>query len=233
MELASGELYEAPRVDLFSFHDPPHEAKGTGVEFRLIYQGSLPSQSGGNRRVKEKHAIRKVFHGQLKELWARHTVLRRMPPVDLDPNTNEEVRHYNRLVTHKIANASGHIYEFLPLIGDEYGVSCSLDILFLRRDAPGGLVSHGGDIDNRLKVLFDSLRIPLEVVEMPDSPAAEDEQPFYCLMEDDKFVDQMSVTTDRLLVPRGPGENIHDVTLVIRVKTIVFDVTKTPSGIFH
>jgi hypothetical protein len=49
---------------------------------------------------------------------------------------------------------------FLPLINEATGVGCSLDILFLRRDPPGALIRSGGDIDNRVKVLFDALRMP-------------------------------------------------------------------------
>ena len=38
------------------------------MEFRLTYRGSLPSASRGDSRVKEKHAIRKHLHKQLREL---------------------------------------------------------------------------------------------------------------------------------------------------------------------
>jgi hypothetical protein len=52
-------------------------------------------------------------------------------------------------------------FRFVPLVNEHMGhVTCSLDILFLRRDHPGGLVSNTGDIDNRIKVLFDALRMP-------------------------------------------------------------------------
>src|SRR5436190_1146914 len=39
----------------------------TPLEFRLVYKGSLPSETS-KPRVKEKHRIRKLFHKQLREL---------------------------------------------------------------------------------------------------------------------------------------------------------------------
>ena len=214
-------------------YQPPPEIRGHKMEFRLTYWGTLPSQSTADSRPKEKHAIRKIFHGQLKELWARHSVLRLMAPVQEHPETGEPIRRYDQLAKFKLASKSGNIYSFLPLIGEEYGISCSLDILFLRRDTPGNVVKYGGDIDNRLKVLFDAMRYPQNVSEMPSNPATPDEDPFYCVMEDDRFIDQLTVTTDRLLVPLTDDHNVNDVLLVIKVKTLVFDATKTPSGIFH
>lgn len=45
------------------------------MEFRLIYKGSLPAQKSG--RSKEKHAIRKQLHWQLRDLWHNHNFLSR------------------------------------------------------------------------------------------------------------------------------------------------------------
>lgn len=100
-------------------------------------------------------------------------------------------------------------------------MSCALDILFLRRDGPGSLVKSGGDIDNRLKVLFDGLRMPQTCDEVCGDTAAPDEDPFYCLLEDDKLISKVQVETNWLLTPAGQGEHIHDVNLVVRVKTIM------------
>jgi hypothetical protein len=96
--------------------------------------------------------------------------------------------------------------------------------VFLRRDNPGSLITHGGDIDNRIKVMFDGLKMPKQVKELGDYAMGADENPFFCLLEDDKLVTSVSVTTDRLIVPQKSEENIHDVLLAIHV-TIV-----DPSG---
>lgn len=119
-------------------------------------------------------------------------------------------------------------YRFLPLIGSEAGdEACALDILFLRRDQPGDLVKHGGDIDNRMKVLLDSLRMPEDCSEVcGDSPTA-DEDPFFCLLKDDRLVTELKIVTDRLLVPVATDERINDVYLVIHVRTISFSEVLT------
>jgi hypothetical protein len=96
-----------------------------------------------------------------------------------------------------------------------------LDILFLRRDGPGSLIKSGGDIDNRLKVLFDGLRMPQGSEELCGDSPCQDEDPFYCLLEDDKLISKVQVETNWLLTPQGQGERIHDVHLIIRVKTIM------------
>jgi hypothetical protein len=92
--------------------------------------------------------------------------------------------------------------------------------LFLRRDTPGGLVENGGDIDNRIKVLLDGLRMPNIVRELGGDGFEPDENPFYCLLEDDKLIMKISVTTDRLLLLQTSCERVHDVFLEIHVTVI-------------
>ena len=107
-------------------------------------------------------------------------------------------------------------FVFLPLVGQAVGLVAELDILFLRPQAPGYLVQHGGDIDNRIKTLLDALRIPLAADELPlgDAPRP-DEEPFCALLEDDALITRLAITTDQLLLPAQPGE----VLLVIHVTT--------------
>jgi hypothetical protein len=70
---------------------------------------------------------------------------------------------------------------------------------------PGDLLNHAGDLDNRLKPLFDSLRVPQHLHELPDDgEPGEDEEPFFSLLEDDALVTRISVTTDRLVTPDRP-----------------------------
>ena len=51
-------------------------------------------------------------------------------------------------------------HEFMPLIREAVGLACSLDIVFMRKGEIGSLVSQDGDLDNRIKTLFDGLRMP-------------------------------------------------------------------------
>jgi hypothetical protein len=91
-----------------------------------------------------------------------------------------------------------------------------LDITFLRPEAPGAIITKGGDIDNRIKTLLDGLRMPKDMTEIPtgDAPTA-DENPFYCLLEDDTLVTRLNVDADRLL---EPVKDRSDVLLLIHVQ---------------
>ena len=138
------------------------------MEFRLIYDGALPAESRGNGRVAEKHDIRKQLHRQLFNLWCDHPLLKNG---FLKSRESERPGSWKEVsLVDKIANAYERFgYRFVPLIRKSQGVTCSIDILFLRKDVPGGLIDNRGDIDNRIKVLFDGLRIPDKLDEVADS----------------------------------------------------------------
>jgi hypothetical protein len=110
-------------------------------------------------------------------------------------------------------------FRFVPIISKKDCQQCSIHILFLRRDAPGNLITNGGDIDNRLKVLFDGLRKPNESHDVAEESPQQGEDPFFCLLEDDSLITEVHVLTDRLLIPCSSEENIHNVELTIHVKT--------------
>lgn len=195
------------------------------MQFRLVYRGSLSSQGGGGRGgsiVKEKQKIRRQFHPQLKELWQQHWHLKRQLTYEYIGDS-EIMRPGGRdAEAEKIANRFKEgAFRFLPLITKTNGLACKLDILFLRRDDPGNLIrSGGGDLDNRIKVLFDALSIPQRGTMEGVSPDAE-EDPLFCLLEDDCLITEVSVTTDRLLTPKEGNEHINDVVLVLSVTTKV------------
>jgi len=189
------------------------------MEFRLIYEGPLPAQGSGGGRAKEKHQIRKQLHPQLAELWQQHPVLRSLKeqvnPLDKSSYVDYVASQYTRLG-----------YRFVPLVWRQPDnvATCELDILFLRRDNPGGILVSGGDIDNRIKVLFDGLKTPKVVEDLGgfNTPDA-GEDPFFCLVEDDSLVTRVNIMTDRLLLPMTPPGNPHDVVLIIRVNARLVD----------
>lgn len=186
---------------------------GGSVEFRLTYQGRIPAAGRDTPRTKDKHAIRRVMHPQLRQLWQEH------------PGLSEFYKNRHLMDEHLANNYARFGYRFVPLICKEIVSTCALDILFLRRDAPGSLVKHGGDIDNRIKVLFDGLRLPESKDEANNEAPGIDEDPFFVLLQDDKMITELRVTTDRLLTPLRDGESEHDVHMVIRVET--FGIGKT------
>jgi hypothetical protein len=89
-------------------------------------------------------------------------------------------------------------------------LGCELKILFLRREEPGSLILQAGDLDNRLKTLFDALRVPTEQELIEDKDPTD---PIFCLLESDAMITGLSIKTDRLLT--GPHKPVHEVHLVI------------------
>ncbi len=188
------------------------------MEFRLIYEGPLKASGNDSRRVAEKHAIRKAIHKQLAELWTLQyplkNILRQHHHIVETGKTVFEGSGVDKLAS----NYARCGFRFAPLINKHFGTACGLDILFLRRENPGELITKGGDIDNRLKTLFDALRIPEQCSELGSATPEAGEDPFYCLLESDSLITDFSVITDRLLTPLLPERKDTDVHLVIKVK---------------
>jgi len=207
---------EFPHTEILPIDVWP-EDEGETVEFRLVYKGKLPAEGrgGGGGRNQEKHEIRLAMHEQLRALWFEHPVLHKWARFDA-----AEVQHA-RSHADILADCFRKCdIRFLPLVNSKAGLACALDILFLRRDPPGSPIITGGDIDNRLKVLLDGLKMPKDCSQLPPNwqPGPE-HSPLYCLMEDDNLITEIKVTSDRLLAPLAGGENKNDVELVIHVTT--------------
>ena len=163
------------------------------MNFTLTYDGDL--NSNGDRR--HKHEIRRVFHHELAELWKASPLSQHGAP---DPALTKQVGNHR----------------FFPLASSAREEVAELKIIMLRpQTGPGFIIGEGGDIDNRLKTLFDSFRMPDKVDELPaGEQPAEDEDPFFCLLENDILITGLSVRTDRLL---EPGQRNSHVKLLIEV----------------
>jgi hypothetical protein len=218
------------------------------MEFRLIYQGPLLASTGGDKRAAHKHRIRKYLHRQLAELWKVQYPLTRIRDswTHLQDASTGENRKWTKLdeICERNANLG---FRFAPLISKENGLVCSLDILFLRREIKHGkIVTVGGDLDNRIKTLLDALTIPQAFTE--NEKPEEGENPFFCLLSDDKLITQLKITADRLLVPvlgnvsvennaeegeeeigSNPGRDVH---LVIQVTTMISDPVKAHNALW-
>ncbi len=183
--------------------DPYNPAPENALEFRLIYDGQLLGAGKNDTRSLHKHEIRKVFHNQLFDLWAKNHSLNAW---ELNNEQNIRERACVVLANRFVFNG----IRFVPLSWDGLGLACKLDILMLRPDQPGQTLMQSGDIDNRLKTLFDALRLPKMGEQCPveDSP-----NPFFCLLEDDSLINHLSVTTDMLL----GASHKNNVRLIITV----------------
>lgn len=215
------------------------------MRFRLTYNGELkarqkdPDTNEWDRMAPHVQSIRKVFHRQLRHLWATNRFLSSHTVGDLDyghqrlieiigwwtdGDTGENKRPLQEAIA-DIYRENG--YRFVPLVREDWALSCSLEILFLRRDAPGSLVS-AGDLDNRIKTLIDALRKPNNGNELRgNEEPSEGEDPFFCLLEDDKLITGLSVETD-ILLQEASGNNDEDrrqVNIVITVDIKPYVVT--------
>jgi hypothetical protein len=116
----------------------------------------------------------------------------------------------------------------VPLVPEYLNLTCSLDVLFLRPDPPGNLI-QSADIDARLKTIFDALKVPNDPGQLGKyQQPQQDEDPLYCLLEDDQLITHVSVKTGILLEPTpeavGQNEIKNDARLVINVRILPYQL---------
>jgi len=203
------------------------------VEFRLIYYGELPSSSNAKRRPKEKHAIRRFIHPQLRRLWELKPNLRQLAE-QCWIESEERATAINKGLVSELENLDQNRsqsglrqigkqwsrvgYELVPLVTPDLALRCSLDIMLLR-PSEKCFVFEQGDIDGQLKTLIDGLRIPKTLDEAGGVGPGEDETPLFCLLEDDRLISEVHVTTDELLLlPEHKQVEANDCFAVIHVK---------------
>jgi len=167
------------------------------MEFRLFYRG--PLKANGDKV--HKHDLRLKFHPQLKRLW------------DVTPLKDNyllfPIEEHMR-ADHKVGNTI-----FVPVVTTKLDLVAQIEIVMLRPEEPGAIITKGGDLDNRLKTLFDALRKPKDLRELPGNyiPPSTEEL-IYCLLEDDALITGVAMITDRLLEYSSEDE----VVLLIRVQ---------------
>ena len=110
-------------------------------------------------------------------------------------------------------------YRFVPLVTRELELLCSVEVLFLRFGNTGGVINRVGDIDNRLKTIFDALSMPRDANQLGPFTSPEDgEDPFFCLLQDDSVITKASVESDTLLEPISDAPNENDARVVITIR---------------
>ncbi|MFN4276841.1 MAG: hypothetical protein ACK4FJ_11115 [Ferrovibrio sp.] len=186
------------------------------MEFRLTYEGPLyGTGNSGNKRPEHKQDLRRKFHKQLKRFWEHHPYLK---DAHHSHKISGRVMPEVKLSDYLAKKYALHGYNFVPLVTAELRVRCELNILFIRPMQPGEIL-NSGDIDNRIKTLFDALTIIQHREQLAGHEAPQDdERPFYCLLSDDKLISKVSVETDTLLQPIGDKWNPNDARLIIQVK---------------
>lgn len=177
----------------------------------MHYRGKL----NANGKPEHKHDLRKHFHNQLATLWSQEPLKEQSSL--LQKRTKGE---YSLLRTLGL-------FTFAPLITNEMNVVAELSLTLLRPEPPGHLITQGGDIDNRLKTLFDALTMPRHANALPKESSPNDgETPFFCLLEDDNLITAVAVRTEQLLEPNIDSSYVD---LFINVTT---NVTRQTMGNF-
>jgi hypothetical protein len=183
------------------------------MRLMLHYRGPLYANAGPDH----KHSIRRVFHHQLRALWQQKPLAERKAL--LEPKTPSS---YDHSLLRPLQP-----FTFAPLVTQEMNAVAELAVVIMRPEPPGNLLTQGGDMDNRLKTLFDALTMPRHSNALPKGGPQHDELPyFFCLLEDDNLVTELDVKTEQLL-ESNIGKN--DVDLTVRVQT---RVTRSTMGNF-
>jgi len=209
----------------------------TLMRFRLFYEGDFFSAKEDrvtDRRVDHKHVLRTAFHYQLKDLWQERKFLR-------ETRTRGEifgVAGSEALLSEKLAELSPDIsgYRFVPLVHEKLDLTCSIKVLLMRRDRPGdrpGRIFQSRDIDNRLKVLFDALKAPTDVIELGSATPLPDgsDSPMYVLVQKDELISHVSVETDDLLAPPDSASSDAYARVLVDVEIGLWNVNMFNLGL--
>lgn len=196
--------------------DPYLEPNENDMEFRLTWAGNLIAHPSDRRKLPERslkvHGIRKAFHPQLAKLRNTHPAMKK--------------EHGNFFVVasehgQEVFDREG--FQWLPIVTRANGLICKLEILLLRNANPGDVLA---DIDNRLKTIFDALRMPSGPDELGAGTSKgkqvpdETETPFCVLLEDDSLITHVAVTTDRLLeeIPGSPEDTAARLLINVTIR---------------
>lgn len=163
------------------------------MRFTLTYQGPLPSKGS----APQKKAIRDYLSPQVARLWKK-----------------EEFRlDESKLAPISVRMMGGR--QYIPLIGLDEHRAVDLSVLLLRRDDPASLFVSGGDLDNRMKTLFDALQSPQSAQECGEGEPIDDEQrpPTYTVVEDDRLITALTVRSERWLT----SGDVNEVLVVLDI----------------
>jgi hypothetical protein len=175
----------------------------TIMHFRLWIDGPIQPRRQAN--LADIHRVRRQVHHQMRRLWEQFPLCKHKGWIREHPEREGEIAILERRGTRS----------YVPLVTDKAALYCALDVLFLRTEPPGNLIRHGGDIDNRIKTLFDALRVPpLDQVNALGSDLESDDDPLFCLLQDDSLIAEANVTTDRLLTSDTP----NDIRAIVNVR---------------
>jgi hypothetical protein len=179
---------------------------GCGVRFTLTYDGPLHVRG----KAPAKQVVREAFHPQLAELWTYEPLVHSR--FLLDPSGQKDPDEMFQPGLSVLTTIGAQVYA--PLVSRKLKLNAELEVLLLRAGPAGSVLTGQGDIDNRLKVLFDALSVPTPQQALPcTDDLGTAAKPLHTLLEDDDMVTRVDVDTARLL-----GNHPHGhVRAIVRV----------------
>ncbi len=201
------------------------------VEIALNYRGPLPnSRSNGAKLAKTR--IRQQLHHQFDGLCRNSDLFR--------DALRDDLAHATIKSGDQRAEVSGAPYgsfyivefrggvQFVPLLSRWNRRVCELTVQLWRRADPGEILDPGGDVDNRVKTLFDGLRIPHSEDEI--HPTAGTFGRCFCLLEDDALITKLTISTHKMYRPiEGDEDTTYaELNMYVTVKATFPSVSNMP-----
>jgi hypothetical protein len=174
------------------------------MRFHLSFEGPLPSTGNSDpnhprqAKLKAIWAIRDSVHLQLEQLFKTH------PALSARSSPSRVLRHA------LIPPIWVDDYRFFALARAGFHIKCGLRIDLLVNHQPGSVLSKRGDLDNRLKTLFDGLRMPTGIQEIKQFKTKEqlEADTYVCLLQDDVLITSLQIEMMRYLgAPPNVGED--------------------------
>lgn len=164
--------------------------------------------------------MRLEFHKQLKRIWEKDNrfvgIDRSTLPLPVKVEGRLDVERPIRLCREPLRGFMFKLplrnISFVPLVTAPMEATCHLVVRLGRPVKPGSILYAGGDLDRRLVVLFDALRIPLGEQDLPADISGEKE--VLCLLADDSLITKLTIEPHELL---GDYPDSHYVELDIDV----------------
>lgn len=194
------------------------------IQFHLTYSGPLFSSGNDSCEGKSdhKHDIRLALHPQLKRLWKTSPALNgpKQKTGELQWTTGID-RPPSMAISARADRFKIKPWCFVPLITKNMHFHCGIDVLVLHNE-PIKPIQERGDLDGRLKTLFDALAVPDANQGYSDRTFPKHHNPLFVLLQDDRQITKVSVNTSTLLEPLDSDKpdkfDPNDVRLLIRVK---------------
>jgi hypothetical protein len=118
--------------------------------------------------------------------------------------------------------------EFFPLVRPALKLKCELEIQLLLNHEVASVLTRTGDLDNRLKTLFDGLRCPQSQQEISRYKPT-DIDLYWCLLEDDALIAALRIETHRNFAAplSAPADHVR-LNMMVTIEPVEYDVVTRP-----